>query len=273
MMEWIWNLFKIFGRSSRKINVPSMTQDEKYADIYIVRAHMDWASSFILLLPVPVCLIDKKGFLHHSNDEFTSLINITLDGQHCPYIGRFFNGSTFREALEKVVVSDEVLVIPLNISWLQTYLKSFKANENFEWTLSGNAKSEAVVITARYPFSFHSFALYNHMVYYRKLKGANAGAQKQQSIDNQEEIDKQIKVEKYKKALEDRKRKMTGASENSISGRDPLTMDATQKWNRFIQRCNRAATAEEAREGLIPYQMKGFVEVITTVANNEMGRQ
>ena len=149
MVSFFWDFFNIFGRSRRKVNVPSVTQDEKYADLHTVRAHMDWASSFILLLPVPVCLIDKKGFLHHSNEEFTSLINITLDGYHCPYIGRFFHGSTFRDALEKVVLSDEVLVIPLHISWLQSYLKSTKANDMFEWTLSGNAKSEAVVITAR----------------------------------------------------------------------------------------------------------------------------
>ena len=81
-----------------------------------------------------------------------------------------------------------------------------------------------------------------------------------------------MKVEKYKKALEERKRKYTGTSENSLSVRDPLTMEATQKWNRFIQRCNKASTADETQEGLSPYKVKGFVEVITTVANQEMRR-
>jgi hypothetical protein len=53
---------------------------EKYIDNVDLQKQMDWAGSFILLLPLPVCLIDKKGFYHHGNEEFHELITVTGTG-------------------------------------------------------------------------------------------------------------------------------------------------------------------------------------------------
>jgi hypothetical protein len=50
---------------------------DKYDENEDIRTQMDWAGSFILLLPLPVCLIDKKGFYHHGNEEFHELITVT----------------------------------------------------------------------------------------------------------------------------------------------------------------------------------------------------
>jgi hypothetical protein len=87
--------------------------------------------------------------------EYKELIMFIL-GKHCPYIGRFFNCANFRSALDRVSISDEVMVVSLNLQWLPNHLKSKEINSTFEWTLSGSIKSEAAVITARYYYIYYT---------------------------------------------------------------------------------------------------------------------
>ena len=114
-----------------------------------MHAEMDWAGSFVTMLPIPVCLIDKKGFVHQTNEEFNDLLKIPVENGLCPYAGRFFKCPSFRSSLELLVDSEIVLVIPLKIEWFSTVLVSQEANEHYEWSLSGCKKSSAAVLTGR----------------------------------------------------------------------------------------------------------------------------
>lgn len=116
-----------------------------------VIAQMNWAKSFILILPMPICLIDKRGFIHHSNEEFDSIVSIDLGQHHRPHGGQFLARSDlYRSSIERIRQSKEVLVITGVLYWNLDCLKVTEANMMYAWTLSGNSSSEAVVISARY---------------------------------------------------------------------------------------------------------------------------
>ena len=125
--------------------------DLNYSSHEEVKAQMAFAYQFITILPLPICLIDKKGFVHYANDEFNRLVTIAISGEHRPYVGRFFTSHTFRDILEKVSSSELPIVVPFRASWNLSVIKDTvnDANATFQWTLSGCSTSEAVVIAAR----------------------------------------------------------------------------------------------------------------------------
>jgi hypothetical protein len=112
------------------------------------------------------------------------------------------------------------------------------------------------------------------------MKNARDMMHKKKSFDNAIEDEQRMKVEKYKKVLKERKAReeeelKSKSADFSFSQRDLLTIDATHKWNAFIHRCNKV-TANPNVDGAVklkPSEMKGFIEVITTVANTEMGNR
>lgn len=112
-------------------------------------AHMEWASTFITILPMPVVLIDKKGFVHHTNDDFNELVTIPFDDKRCPYVGRYFESASFRSNIENVSRSPKVMVIDLKIEWKGEQVKNNAINDHYTWTLSGSKDSDALVITGR----------------------------------------------------------------------------------------------------------------------------
>ena len=172
----IYNLWQsishFFGKVPSKVSavkqVPKtdlLVREENRLDLSYschegVKAQMAFASQFITILPLPICLIDKKGFVHYANDEFNRLVTINISGEHRPYVGRFFTSHSFRDILEKVSSSELPIVVPFRASWNLCVIKDTvnDANAAFQWTLSGCSSSEAIVIAARY---FLSCFFYN----------------------------------------------------------------------------------------------------------------
>lgn len=219
------------------------------SDATLVVAQMNWASSFIGILPLPICLLDKKGFVHHTNDEFLELIFIPSDEKRCPYVGRFFRCPMFRSCLEEVSKSGSALSNTLEITWLRQHLRNSNTNELYEWTLSGSTKSEAVVITGRKKLYDHRASIASFMV------------------DRDQYADEKSNIEKYKIALSQR-------SENSRkhAPNDAISKAAVQKWDQFLDRCKNfeANISHDAPEGpMSTDQMRGFVEVITVATSAE----
>lgn len=213
------------------------------SDTTLVVAQMNWASSFIGILPLPICLLDKKGFVHHMNEEFLELIFIPVDEKRCPYVGRFFQCPRFRSCLEEVSKSGTALSNTLEISWLRDNLRNSNTNELYEWTLSGSSRSEAVVITGRKKVYDHRASIAPFMA------------------DRDQFADEKSNIEKYKAALSQRSEKS-----RRPNVRDDISKAAVQKWDRFLDRCKNFEENmhDDAPDGPVSSdQMRGFVEVIT----------
>ena len=219
------------------------------SDATLVVAQMTWASSFIGILPLPICLLDKKGFVHHMNEEFLELIFIPVDEKRCPYVGRFFHGPLFRACLEEVSHSGTALSNTLEISWLREHLRNSNTNELYEWTLSGSKKSEAVVITGRKKVYDHRASIAPFMA------------------DRDQFADEKSNIEKYKAAISQR-----SVNSKRPEARDDISKAAVQKWDRFLDRCKNfeADISHDASDGPVSGdQMRGFVEVITVATITE----
>lgn len=112
---------------------------------------LEWASQFIMILPIPVCLIDKKGFVHFTNIHFSEMINIPFDAERCPYIARFFLPNIdFRHAIEEIEASATIITRRVKAQWLPENTINPAANSKFEWSLCGSSQSDGVVLTGRY---------------------------------------------------------------------------------------------------------------------------
>ena len=76
-----------------------------------------------------------------------------------------------------------------------------------------------------------------------------------------------MKISKYKKALEERRKRR---ADSPVSGaRDAMDQEAMNKWGQFIQRCNKFNSVPESLA--IPAhsrEMRSFVSVITTAASS-----
>lgn len=72
---------------------------------------MKWAMSFVEILPMPVCLVDSKGFVHYTNKHFQNLIRIDCDNGLCPWAGRFMvRCEEFRHAVDTLKDSNSAQV-------------------------------------------------------------------------------------------------------------------------------------------------------------------
>jgi hypothetical protein len=146
--------------SSIVVPVAPSDSDSKRVDLLrdeyaVLIDQMRWASSFIEMLPLPICLVDKKGFVHHVNGDFSSLVTVPLDGIHCPYAGRFIiHPQAFRAAIDLISASTNgtVISIPIPISWMSSCIVSAKVSTSYVWTLNGNGGSVSVVLAGRYVF-------------------------------------------------------------------------------------------------------------------------
>jgi hypothetical protein len=115
--------------------------------------HMKWASTFMKMIPIPVCLLDKKGFIHHVNQAFSKLITIPLDGIHCPFIGRFLtHPQAFLEAIQSICSSKgaTTVSIPMEISWVTSCGVNNTIMESYKWTLIGSGDGASLSLSGRY---------------------------------------------------------------------------------------------------------------------------
>jgi hypothetical protein len=181
-----------------------------------IKEQLHLAGEFVTNLPVPICLIDKKGFLHYTNPEFDNLISIQLPDEHFPYIGRFFKSSTFRQCLEELSSSPSVMQLKLRICWAESLVMDAEALTLYEWILSGSSLSEAVV---------------NKI----ERKGSIIGDVDQESL---------INMEKYKQRLALRELKSKEEQSNLL-----LREQTNQNWNTFMMRVKpKAEFSSQMRE-------------------------
>jgi hypothetical protein len=204
--------------------------------------HMKWASSFVGMMPIPICLVDYKGFVYYTNDEFNAIVTIPYDDTNRPFVGRFFKCAEFRNLLGDISLQAEPHVAQLrNFCWDDAHLKDSRANELYQWGLSGSAKSEAVIVTGG-P---------------RLRDDTLVQTPADDTPDDRDlEVERLEKVAKYKLALEKRAlQKQLGEHDDAVA------MAVTDKWNTFYSRCRSdvvSSTMESRME---------FVKVMTKVAS------
>lgn len=195
-----------------------------------LKDQMMWAETFIAMLPMPVCLVDKKGFVHHTNREFNSLITIEHNADLCPFAGRYMNSSKeFRDLIETIAESSIVTVESLVIVWNDTCVVDSKANKSYVWTLSGSSTSSAIVLSGKLFLSP------------RKLSDAKI------------EDSGKSNIEKFKLAR----------SSRVLASANPLAQASSAKWDIFYQRCEEGRIDNKKP----PIEMEGFMSVLTAVAN------
>lgn len=115
-----------------------------------LKSQMLWAGSFIDYIPVPVCLIDRKGFVHYTNSEFNSLVKIEHSGDLCPFAGKYMqqeSSDQFRGLVATIADSSKPTIIPVVIIWKDIAISDININMSYVWTLSGSSLSAAVVLT------------------------------------------------------------------------------------------------------------------------------
>lgn len=102
-------------------------------------------------LPLPVCLIDRKGFIQHLNEEFLAVVVIP-NSEDFPYFGRFLTNescSEFRRILDLLSEAKKKSTFALNFEWNSSYLKDESLHLDFLWTISGGYSNPVYLIIAR----------------------------------------------------------------------------------------------------------------------------
>lgn len=106
----------------------------------------------IACLPLPVCLIDHKGFIQFMNEEFLTIAPIPISTDECPFLGRFLSNESsdeFRRALDALGESQGKWTMAFNFALLSSYLSDEPPYLNFLWTVSGGKSSSVYLVCAR----------------------------------------------------------------------------------------------------------------------------
>jgi hypothetical protein len=225
---------RLFNRKNQQVSIERTTYIQSILD---VKEQLHLASEFVANLPVPICLIDKKGFLHYTNPEFDNLISIQLIDEHFPYIGRFFISHTFRQCIDELSASPSVVQLKLRIEWIQSLVKDAEALTLYEWILSGSSLSEAVVITGR--------------------RNSEADIERKRTIGGDVHQESLIKIEKYRRSLVQRELRV-GKNHAIDLQSSPLEGTINQNWKEFMKRAK--------HKELIATQMKGIGDVMDAIS-------
>ena len=107
--------------------------------------------SILACFPLPVCLVDRKGFIHSVNQEFLSIVQLPCT-EDCPFLGRFLlqeSSDEFRQTLDALSETPERFTRVLNIAWLSSCLSDQTLPQDFLWTISGGKSNPVYLICAR----------------------------------------------------------------------------------------------------------------------------
>jgi hypothetical protein len=112
-------------------------------------ALLEYASSIAECIPMPLCLIDKRGFIQYANDEIRDIINIPIS-KDFPYVGRFLeshSATRFRYAIEALSVSDTKISSAFNCVWSSEVMIDPLANGAYKWVVIGSRFNELYVLS------------------------------------------------------------------------------------------------------------------------------
>lgn len=225
-----WLRFSCIPRGNSRATV-SPTPSHRVADAPL-KSKMAWAGTFIDLVPIPVCLIDGKGFVHYTNSDFNSLVSIQHNADLCPFAGRYMLSSAeFREVVESVANSPTVSVVHVVIVWKDSAVVCAKANKSFVWTVSGSSTSAAVVLSGR---NLDNVTHIDNRSY----------------DDASKRMVEESNIEKHRVAREHRQVRLHPSAEE---------IKCDQKWEKFYERCGDKSKVR-------PSDMSGFVDVIKAAA-------
>ena len=114
---------------------------------------LQYYQEIIACIPMPVCLLNRKGFICYANEDFHELIQISVSTDF-PYIGRYLDhksASKIRILLDKNHDLDEKKPIyTFNCVWNDSCIRNDMANRMLSWTLSGKASNSVFLLCGRY---------------------------------------------------------------------------------------------------------------------------
>lgn len=124
---------------------------------------LQYYQEIIACIPMPVCLLNRKGFICFANDDFNELIHVSVSTDF-PFIGRYLDhksATKIRKLLDRDPdPDDKKLIYTFNCQWNATCIRNDKANGMFTWTLSGKASNSVFLLCGRYfIFTKVSFAI------------------------------------------------------------------------------------------------------------------
>lgn len=108
--------------------------------------------SIIACFPLPVCLVDSRGFIHLVNQEFLSIAQLPCT-EDCPFLGRFLtqeSSDEFRKALDVLSETQRRRTLILSFMWHSSYRSEESPHLDFLWTISGGKSYPAYLVCARY---------------------------------------------------------------------------------------------------------------------------
>lgn len=190
------------------------------------RTSVEFRDSYkiVNILPEVVCVLDKKGFVHHTNAAFDALLQISYNDRECPFVGRFFASTacigSLRKELEHVGTSKVQCSSRLSLVWVDSRGVTISALSDLTWLLCGKSDTEPVLLIGR------------------KLETIGT------TIDSRDTPgdlmdDSTIKLEKYKAAR---------SNKSSISNRpglkSELSMSVRQTWGNFDTRVSARVSAQ-----------------------------
>ena len=191
---------------------------------------------------MPVCLLNKKGFICFANDDFNELINVSISTDF-PYIGRYLDhksSSKIRKLLDRPRdVDDDKLIHTFNCVWDVACLRNDKANMVFTWTLSGKASNSVFLLCGRYVmcklvntngvnYTFHSFK-----EYLESRKDTIVHQISEEDIPKEDSSN----VQKYRAALQ--RKHSLGPTMRISDDESALSMQVMANWNNFSSRVKR----------------------------------
>lgn len=192
------------------------------------------------LIPLPMCVVDAKGFLYYANDPLRDKVKIQLTSDF-PFIGRFLeshSATRVRLLLEEISVSDEKLTLSFNCQWVSSKLISNDINSDYSWAIVGSKHHKAYAITA-YPRPDESVK--------QSAPGISRSKSHHASDHEDKEAEEDSKIKKYRQA---RERAAVAAEEKrSASVPDPIALQVANCWSRFDRRVqSRAAESVSVRK-------------------------
>ena len=104
----------------------------------------------ISCIPTPMCLLDKKGFIHYANPEFSQLIDVRRDSS----IEDFLHDECIPQILKTLQLlaqKEERKAYAVHCRWKESHLqaKSASSIKEYRWDIVGARDRPMLVLCGR----------------------------------------------------------------------------------------------------------------------------